>query len=132
MFERKWHRYNYKHSKRPELFVDSSLLRIIISNAIRNAPEATEEVSFRSPSRIIINGGLTDKGLWISVIDDGVGLKSDEKILFKSRFTTKPGHKGFGLAIVQKAVSTLNGTWDLKDGKFKGAEFYFDVPTKVS
>lgn len=112
--------------------VDGSLLRIIISNAIRNALESTLEVKDRVTLPILINGGLTDRCLWISVIDDGVGLKGELEVSFKNRFSTKPGHNGFGLAIVNKAISTLEGRWELSNStsSTRGAVFYFEVPIR--
>lgn len=108
---------------------DKSLFRIIISNILRNAIQATSADNYQS-SPIIINGGVTDKVAWVSVIDSGSGLEATPEILVKSRFTTKPGNKGLGLAIVNKAINALEGTWQIKNNVTRGAEFYFEFPIR--
>ncbi|MEZ9349372.1 sensor histidine kinase [Vibrio splendidus] len=112
-----------------EVITDPAILKIAISNAIRNAVEATN-LSSISSSPIIINGGLTDKNFWVSIIDNGSGLAKEFDILFQSRFTTKTGHNGLGLAIIKKAVSALDGKWELKNGAIRGAEFHLELPLR--
>jgi len=113
-----------------EFNLDPSLLRIIVSNAIRNSVEACKVPTIRAKKPIIINGSTTDKSLWISIIDDGVGLQGKSEELMKSRFTTKPGNRGLGLALIDKAVKSLNGKWHLVSSKPNGTEFSFEVPIK--
>lgn len=108
---------------------DKSMLRIIISNALRNAIQATNPNSFES-NPILINAGVTDRELWISIIDSGEGLKEEQSVLMKSKFTTKPGNRGLGLAILNKAVMALNGDWELKNGASRGAEFHLELPNR--
>lgn len=108
---------------------DKSMLRIIISNALRNAIQATNPNSFES-NPILINAGVTDRELWISIIDSGDGLKEEQSVLMKSKFTTKPGNRGIGLAILNKAVMALNGDWELKNGASRGAEFHLELPNR--
>lgn len=107
---------------------DKSMFRIIISNALKNAVQATLALSLSNNQPILINGGVTDKELWISIIDHGVGLEYDQKVLMKSKVTTKPGNKGMGLGIINRAVIALDGNWELKDGNVGGAEFYLELP----
>jgi signal transduction histidine kinase len=131
-------RYNHENiykitvniSKELTLDTDSSLLRIIISNSIRNAIEATSLGAEKNKKPIVINGGLTDKVLWVSVVDNGKGLGQKQQVLLKSNYTTKTGHNGLGLAIVNKAVGALNGNWDLKNGDTQGAVFYCEIPIR--
>ncbi len=107
---------------------DRTLLRIIFSNALRNAVESTRnaEVDRRQP--VVIAANATTDGMWASVLDRGIGLPAEEDVLLRSRQSTKPGHRGMGLVIVDKAVSALKGSWDLKNGSGGGAEFYFEIP----
>ena len=83
-----------------------------------------------SSSPIYINGGFTDRDLWLSIIDNGSGLKDSQELMSTSRFSTKPGNKGFGLAILNKAVRALDGKWELKNGAIRGSEFHLELPIK--
>ncbi|GAB1044641.1 MAG: hypothetical protein SPiBPW_30100 [Shewanella algae] len=107
-----------------------ALLRIILSNALRNAVESSNQPTAREKNPIIIRGGSTADSVWFSIIDDGLGLKSEKAILLKSRHTTKPGNRGLGLAIINKAVISMGGKWNLVDSKPHGAELYFEVPER--
>ena len=107
-------------------FVDLVKLKIVISNAIRNAKDAVVTLGESSP--ITVAFGLTDKVCWISVVDRGVGLPPNQTSIFKSKISTKPGHRGMGLAIVDKAVQAIDGEWDLRNGTPGGAEFYLEIP----
>ncbi len=108
---------------------DKSMFRIIISNALRNAIQATNSNDFES-NPILVNAGVTDRELWLSIIDSGSGLKDEQTILMKSNYTTKPGNRGMGLAILNKAVTALNGNWELKNGSARGAEFHLELPNR--
>ncbi|EOW0796653.1 sensor histidine kinase [Vibrio vulnificus] len=108
---------------------DKSMVRIIVSNALRNAIQATDSAKYES-SPILINAGVTDRSLWLSIIDNGEGLRGEKEMLMKSKFTTKPGNKGMGLAILNKAVLALSGEWELKNGASRGAEFHLELPKR--
>ncbi|MEZ8198175.1 sensor histidine kinase [Vibrio splendidus] len=108
---------------------DRSMFRIIISNALRNAIQATGSHNFDS-NPILVNAGVTDRELWVSIIDNGTGLKEEQSVLMKSKYTTKPGNRGLGLAILNKAVTALNGEWELKNGASRGAEFHLELPNR--
>lgn len=112
-----------------EVITDKALFRIIISNVLRNSIQATDPANYSS-SPILINGGFTDHDLWLSVIDNGSGLKDSQELIITSRFSTKPGNKGFGLAILNKAVRALDGKWELKNGAIRGSEFHLELPIK--
>jgi signal transduction histidine kinase len=111
-------------------FFDQSLLRIIVSNALRNSVESSNEPTLRIKKPIIIKGSITDKSIWVCIIDDGLGLQNTSEVLLKSQHTTKPGNKGLGLAIIDKAISAMNGEWHLSNSKPNGAELYFEIPKK--
>ncbi|EHU2134088.1 histidine kinase-, DNA gyrase B-, and HSP90-like ATPase family protein [Acinetobacter baumannii 25493_8] len=108
--------------------VDISLLRVIISNGLRNACESTLLVKDRSPQKICINGGTTDKFLWISIIDDGLGLADEQPNLLKVNNSTKSKGRGFGLAIISKSLDAMKGSLNLENSKPNGACFYFQIP----
>jgi signal transduction histidine kinase len=110
--------------------LDPAMFRIIVSNALRNAIESSNEISLRDKEPIVINAGTTDTHFWLTIIDDGPGLRDAQEVLHKSRYSTKPGNEGLGLAIIEKAVKSLNGKWELSNAKVKGAEFYLQIPIK--
>lgn len=111
--------------------LDNSLIRTVVSNAMRNAVESSNQVVGRDPSPIIIRADCTDRHFWLSIIDNGVGLSNPESTLVKSRFTTKPGNSGFGLAIVDKSIKSMGGTWRIQNSATNdGAEFYIEIPRR--
>jgi signal transduction histidine kinase len=110
--------------------LDRSLLRIIISNGLRNSVESCNQPTLRIKSPIIIKGSATDKSIWFCIIDDGLGLKNKSEVLLKSRHTTKAGNRGLGLAIIEKAVTSMGGEWKLTNSKPHGAELYFEIPQR--
>lgn len=116
----------------PELVygLDPSLLRIIISNALRNSVESSNQPTLRIKKPIVIKGSSTNNSIWICIIDNGLGLQNTSEVLLKSRHTTKPGNKGLGLAIIEKAVIAMNGEWQLSNSTPCGAELYFEIPKK--
>lgn len=116
-------------SKSLEIVTDEALIRIIVSNVLRNSIQATK-LANQLTSPIMINGGVTDRELWLSIIDQGCGLKDPQEVMITSRFSTKPGNKGFGLTILNKAVSALNGSWELKNGVVRGSEFHLEIPIR--
>lgn len=112
-----------------EIITDQSLFRIIISNVLRNSIQATDEKNYCS-SPIIITGGLTNREFWLSIIDNGCGLKESKETMARSRFSTKPGNQGLGLTILEKAVFALGGSWELKNGAVRGSEFHLELPLR--
>lgn len=110
--------------------LDNSLIRTVISNGLRNAVESSNQVVGRDVAPILIRADCTDRHFWLSIIDNGVGISSSESTLVKNRFTTKPGNSGFGLAIVDKSVESMQGTWKLQNSASDGAEFYIEIPRR--
>ncbi|WP_146258099.1 ATP-binding protein, partial [Pseudoalteromonas sp. P1-7a] len=117
-------------SKELSFNLDPSLFRIICSNALRNSIEACKEPTVRIKKPILINSNTTNNSLWLSIIDDGLGLQEKSEELMKSRFTTKPGNQGLGLALINKAIKQLNGNWELTNSETGGAQFSFEIPKK--
>lgn len=106
--------------------VDRNRLRLAICNGLRNAMEVTVEAGRQDP--IVATWGMTDVEFWITILDHGPGLASPAEAAFKIGSTTKVGHRGFGLAIVQQAMMTLGGTVNLSPGASGGARFELRWP----
>jgi signal transduction histidine kinase len=99
--------------------VDPNLLRIAISNAIRNALEANAVGGRASP--VVVTFGQTELDYWITVLDSGPGIAGPSEAAFEFGRTTKSGHRGFGLALTRQALMTLDGTVSLQPAQTGGA-----------
>ncbi|MEB8055798.1 sensor histidine kinase [Pseudomonas fulva] len=103
---------------------DQGLLKLALSNGIKNAIESTATAALtRSAEDIVINWGETNVDYWIAVIDDGLGLGTPIEKLIKIGTTTKTGHLGMGLTIAQQAMQSLNGHLNLSSPNPVGAVF---------
>jgi signal transduction histidine kinase len=101
---------------------DANLLRLALSNGIRNAVEAVIALQRVDDSHaIVIAWGKTDVEYWITIIDRGAGVDGPVEAAFEVGRTTKVGHGGFGLAIVRQAMETIGGTAALQPGATGGA-----------
>jgi signal transduction histidine kinase len=103
---------------------DLGLLKLALSNGIRNAVESTASASeLRATDNIVISWGDTNVDHWVAIIDEGMGLGKPIEKLIKIGNTTKPGHFGMGLTIAQQAMQTLNGKLSLTSPNPTGAVF---------
>jgi signal transduction histidine kinase len=105
---------------------DSSLIHIILSNAIRNAMEATQEAKSTEP--IVFSYGDTDRDIWFAVLDRGIGFPKGFANAFEIGATTKKNHSGMGLASARRAALSLNGEISLGPRDPHGAKFEFHWP----
>jgi anti-sigma regulatory factor (Ser/Thr protein kinase) len=101
---------------------DASLLRLALSNGIRNAMESVVSLQREKESHaIVVTWGKTDIEYWVAIIDRGAGIDGPIEAAFEIGRTTKTGHGGFGLAIVRQAMETIGGTAVLQPGASGGA-----------
>jgi signal transduction histidine kinase len=90
---------------------DPSLVEIALSNALRNAIEATETVypqQVEAPA-VIVNWGETERDVWVTVLDRGPGPPVAVERAFEIGSTTKENHLGMGLATARQAIRSLAG-----------------------
>ena len=112
------------HGARPMLITsDRALLRLAVSNGLRNAVEAVANAQGGEPHQIIVSWGETDVDYWVAVLDRGPGLVGPAEAAFGIGKTTKKGHSGFGLAIARQAIETLGGGCTLQPATEGGARF---------
>ncbi|MGL4242485.1 MAG: sensor histidine kinase [Beijerinckiaceae bacterium] len=108
---------------------DPVQLRQVLSNLLRNAAEATENVA---QPRIIITTELMDGMLQLTVADNGPGI--DPKVegrLFRAFETSKPQGQGLGLAISRMIAQNHGGDLVMKSQPGdKGAVFLLKLPLK--
>jgi len=105
-------------------------------NLLTNACDAIEERDEDFRGSIRITSCSTDKGIRVTVMDNGVGIPPEiVSKVFDPFFTTKPPDKGtgLGLSLVMSTVKRDGGTVTIKeeDG-FKGFEITFPFPLDVA
>ncbi len=91
-------------------FVDPALLRQALVNLLDNAVEAMD-----GPGTIVLRGEVADGDLTIEVLDEGVGLPTEDTgKLTQPFFSTKGRGSGMGLALVHRIVSDHGGSLELR------------------
>ena len=111
---------------------EPSLISIVLSNILRNSIEALAQMDDRHEGEIILSFGKKRDNYWLSIVDNGPGLQDLGGFLLKSRISTKPGHTGFGLSLVQRAATVLGADWKIENSVKGGVEFYFESPIDLS
>ncbi|MEQ8910354.1 MAG: PAS domain-containing sensor histidine kinase [Vicingaceae bacterium] len=111
-----------------ELFSDPQLVKNILLNLLSNAIKYTAE-----EKKIIVTSELMEKGLSLSIQDEGMGIpKEEQQHLFERFFRAKNASNiqgtGLGLNIVQQYVHLLGGTIDYKSEENVGSTFYIQLP----
>ena len=112
------------HGAKPMLITsDRALLRLAMSNGIRNAVEAVTGAPGNEPYPIVVTWGETDVDYWVTVLDRGPGVVGSAESAFGIGKTTKKGHSGFGLTIARQAIETLDGACTLQPTTEGGVRF---------
>ncbi|WP_462324103.1 two-component system sensor histidine kinase NtrB [Desulfoplanes sp.] len=100
------------------------VLKQCILNLVKNAMEATPD-----GSEIVIETGLSEDKLRISIADTGVGMDEDEiEMAFSPFHTTKSKGYGLGLPMIRKAVEEFGGQIDLQSQKGVGTKVTLTFP----
>lgn len=112
------------------LVVDIVRVSMIIRNLVSNAVQLTP-----SGKNILVNWGCDQHYWWFQVIDEGPGVRLEERDrLFEPFYqggATKQGSlkgSGIGLAIVKECTEFLNGEVMVENVKNKGAAFTVRLP----
>jgi ligand-binding sensor domain-containing protein/signal transduction histidine kinase len=104
----------------------------VINNLMSNALDALDETP---PSQGKITLGCEkDKGtIRIFIADNGKGIEPQSiKKIFAHGFTTKAGHKGFGLHNTANFLTEMGGKiWAESDGEGKGSRFVIELKETV-
>jgi len=113
----------------PAITVDKHRVLQILVNLIRNAKYACED-SGRSDKRITIRVTRCALGVAIAVVDNGVGIPTENMTrIFSHGFTTRPSGHGFGLHSAALAAQELKGSLRVaSDGPGCGATFWLELP----
>jgi signal transduction histidine kinase len=114
----------------PEVVTDKHKVLQVVLNLLRNAKDATRD-STKSNKQIEVRAESAGEDRFrISVIDNGVGLTSENLArIFQHGFTTKKGGHGFGLHSGALAAKDLGGRLSvLSAGPGEGASFTLELP----
>lgn len=104
---------------------DAGLVRIAVSNGLRNAIEASADVRAEP---VIVTWDETDRDVWIAIIDRGSGIAPGSDQLFEIGTTTKRNHAGLGLATARQAVLSHGGTVSLETLGDESTRFLVRIP----
>jgi signal transduction histidine kinase len=117
--------------KQLNLWTDESLLNRVMDNLLSNAVK----FSYKN-SHIFVKWGLLADQAFISIKDEGPGIKpEDRKKLFQkfqklsARPTAGEDSTGLGLAIVKSLTERLNGKIEVQSEENRGTEFIIKFPT---
>jgi signal transduction histidine kinase len=88
---------------------DPALIRMIVRNAVANALDVSRDRDLP----VTVSWGASDRDYWIAVLDQAGQLPQSVQHLFEFGVTTKPGHIGAGLALIQQAAIALGGSVSL-------------------
>ncbi len=114
-----------------KVMADTSRLRQLLHNLIKNAIEALEG---NPDSKIHIKTACNEDGwLTLTVCDNGPGIPIDaQNWIFEPYATDKPKGTGLGLAIVRKIVEEHKGQINLESSPEDGTCFIIKIPTTES
>lgn len=102
---------------------DPALLSLAISNGIRNSSESINALTNMSDDKsITVSWGGSDQEFWVSIIDEGIGVRGNPNEAFTIGNTNKTGHTGFGMGIMRQAIDSLGGTVELSNIESGGAK----------
>src|SRR4030043_221326 len=102
----------------PNLVIDSSYMKRILTNLIANAVQAIP-----NGGKVTITAYCRDQRAFVNVEDTGEGIPEEAKSkLFKPLFTTKAKGQGIGLAVVKKLTDALGGNITFESEPVKGTK----------
>jgi signal transduction histidine kinase len=114
------------------VLADRGPLLIAITNGLRNAIEATQAVDSPGPLPIVINWNRTEQDHWVSIIDNGAGLKASLDKIFEIGSSSKRNHLGMGLPAARRAASAMGGDVRITPRDSVGVQFEIRWPRFVA
>jgi two-component system sensor kinase FixL len=115
------------HPDLPEIEVDPVQIQQVVVNLVRNAYEA---VKGRKGGRIDIGTRVDERGVVLTIADNGPGIPADKlDDLFQAFKTGKRSGMGLGLAISRTIAQTHGGDLTVDPGgEGRGASFMVRLP----
>jgi len=115
----------------PKILADSSRLRQLFHNLIKNAIEATETTS--QPVITVKTSCVEQEVLTLTICDNGPGIPEEsQNWIFEPYATDKPKGTGLGLAVVRKVVEEHHGEINLTSSAEVGTCFIIKLPVILS
>ena len=109
----------------PEILIDTDKFQQILLNLIENAVKYSPE-----NKTITIKTDYNEQEVFISIIDEGIGISDENKTKIFEKFsrldthlTRKTQGSGLGLYIVKKITENMDGKICVSDNKPKGSCF---------
>jgi len=129
-FERHGIQLVREYTDLPPTTIDKQKLLAILVNLIQNAKHAVFDGTCENRRLTLRVGRSGDDHVRIEVIDNGVGIPSENLTrIFSHGFTTKDEGHGFGLHSAALAATEMGGGLSVRsDGPGKGATFTLEMP----
>jgi PAS domain S-box-containing protein len=113
----------------PPVEVDRVLLQQVLMNLLKNAVEASRDLSSAAQRVVTLKVEQHGETLQFSVIDQGAGVPEDARMrLFEPFFSTKLEGMGIGLNICRSIVEAHHGQLWHESGETRGTHFIFTLP----
>lgn len=114
----------------PCVHIDSLQIEQVLINLIRNSIDAILSAPKKKQGQITIKSYLTpEKGVQISVKDNGLGIQKDQQSKILMPFhTTKENGMGMGLSISDSLIRAHDGALNFNSQLGVGSFFYFTLP----
>ncbi|WP_147803764.1 sensor histidine kinase [Alkalicoccus halolimnae] len=107
-----------------KLYIDSSQMKQVFHNLIRNSAEAMEE-----GGKIKIEGKIKEDLYCIRVLDNGPGIPEEEaEVMFEPFSTSKDSGTGLGLTIAERIMDNHKGRIYLVETSPAGTVFCLEFP----
>ena len=118
--------YLYDPAKDHTFNGDKTNLNSAVGNLVKNA---TQAIGSKEDGKIEVKLDATETAFVITVIDNGKGIKEEDKDrIFLPNFTTKTGGSGVGLSLTYNIVQSAGGTISFESQEGEGAEFVITLP----
>ena len=123
----------------PITFFKKDNLKQVVINLIKNAAEAMPEggniyiktAYLPTPSNGVSKNpsGAGSEKVEINIRDEGQGIPAGNKLdLFDPFVTSRKGHEGLGLSIVNDLIKKMNGTLECQSYEGRGTNFKIKLP----
>jgi len=104
--------------------VDASRMQRVFENLVKNSIDAMPK-----GGKVILEGGSDENRVWVTVKDNGIGIKKSELAnMFKPLFTTKPQGMGLGLPICKRIVEAHGGNISIQSTWGVGTTVRVELP----
>ncbi len=114
----------------PLIKANPEQLKQVIINLLTNAWDALNEIPQK---RITIKTGLLDEKVFITLEDNGEGIRPEHlSKIFEPFFTTKPrGNTGLGLSLSHSIINTHGGKISARSDLARGTTFKIILPLNI-